>query len=153
MDEKERNTWQIILRFGFLGGVVSLYFCVIGMVETFSQRYLIGDFISVGDVLLAGGLLGGGFLAARELKNRSFPNKLFGPFGSGLIGSILLVLLVIILFGREKGVIQVSDVLKHGPAARYPTGQVAVGRRHCRQVAFEPRVLVLSNDDGLLGHP
>jgi len=70
MDEKRTTTWQIILRSGLLGGVIATYMCVIGIVETFSERLLIGSFLSLGDVMLVFGMVITGVLAARELKGK-----------------------------------------------------------------------------------
>jgi branched-chain amino acid transport system permease protein len=96
MNDNKRKAWQKILRFGLLGGVVGFYFCIIGMVETFSLRNLIGDFLSLGDVLLAGGALGAGYLTAREFSDKSNGNRIISSMGAGLVASIPLLFLVII---------------------------------------------------------
>jgi branched-chain amino acid transport system permease protein len=96
MNDNERKTWQIILRYGLLGGVVTVYFCTIGMVEMFSQRNLIGDFLSLGDVLLAAGSLGACYITAREFKDKTKTRRVLGSMGSGFVSSILLVLLAFI---------------------------------------------------------
>lgn len=97
MEGKERSTTQIISRSGFLGGAIALYMCAIGVVEAFSLRYLIGDIISLGQVMLAIGMIGAGYMAARELKNRNTSSSVGGSFLTGAISSIPLILLIFII--------------------------------------------------------
>lgn len=97
MEEKERSTTQIILRSGFIGGVIALYMCAIGIVEAFSPRYLIGDAVSLGQVLLVIGMVGAGYMAARELKNKKASSSVGGSFLAGAISSIPLILLIFII--------------------------------------------------------
>ncbi len=96
MDEKRKSTWQIILRSGLLGGAIATYLCVIGMVETFSQRFLIGSYFTLGEVLLVIGMVTAGMLAARELKDKKIGLSLGGSLLSGMVTSLPLVLLIII---------------------------------------------------------
>ncbi len=96
MDEKRTTTWQIILRSGLLGGVIATYMCVIGIVETFSERLLIGSFLSLGDVMLVFGMVITGVLAARELKGKKTYVSWGGSLLSGVITSLPLILLIII---------------------------------------------------------
>lgn len=96
MDEKRKSTWQIILRSGLLGGAIATYLIVIGMVETFSQRFLIGSYLTLGDVLLVFGMVIAGVLAARELKGKKIGVSLGGSLLSGLVASLPLILLIII---------------------------------------------------------
>jgi len=96
MDEKRKSTWQIILRSGLFGGALATYLCVIGMVETFSERLLIGSYLSLGEVLLMFGMVTAGVLAARELKGKKIGGSLGGSLLSGLITSLPLILLIII---------------------------------------------------------
>ena len=79
MDEKRRPTWQVFLRSGLFGGVISAYLCLVGIVEAFSQRFLIGSFLTLGEVLLVIGMVIAGVLTARELKDK---NKVFSAGGS-----------------------------------------------------------------------
>ena len=96
MDEKRTPTWQIILRSGLLGGVIATYMCLIGIVETFSERLLIGSFLSLGEVMLVFGMVIAGVLAARQLKGKKTYVSLGGSLLSGLFTSLPLILLIII---------------------------------------------------------
>ena len=96
MDEKQSPTWQIILRSGLIGGVIATYLCLIGMVDAFSKRPLIGDYFSLGELLLVFGMVLAGVLAARELKAKKTFISLGGSMVSGLITSLPLILLIAI---------------------------------------------------------
>ncbi len=99
MEEKQRPVWQLILRSGLLGGAIATYLCIIGIVETFSQRYLIGDFLSLGQVMLALGLVATGILAARELSKGRKSLAWIGSLLAGLVAALpLLVIIGVILF-------------------------------------------------------
>jgi hypothetical protein len=62
--------WRIIFRYGLLGGGIAFYLSAIGLTETFSQRYLIGSFLSMGQLFAAIGGVVAGVLTARTLKRR-----------------------------------------------------------------------------------
>jgi branched-chain amino acid transport system permease protein len=96
MDEKRTPTWQIILRSGLLGGGIAAYLCVIGMVETFAQRSLIGTYLSLGQVLLVFGMVTAGLLAARELRDKKTYVSWGSSLLSGLVSSLPLILLIVI---------------------------------------------------------
>jgi branched-chain amino acid transport system permease protein len=96
MDEKRKSTWQIILQSGLLGGAISTYLCVIGIVGAFSLRYLIGSYFSLGEVLLVLGMVTAGLLAARELKYKKISVAFGASLLSGLVTSLPLILLIII---------------------------------------------------------
>jgi branched-chain amino acid transport system permease protein len=96
MDEKPRPTWQVILRSGLLGGVISAYLCLVGIVEAFSQRFLIGSFLTLGEVLLVIGMLIAGVLTARDLKDKNRVFSAGGSLLSGIISALPLILLIII---------------------------------------------------------
>jgi branched-chain amino acid transport system permease protein len=107
MDEKRKSTWQIILRSGLLGAAITTYLVLIGIVSAFSQRYLIGSYLSLGEVLLVFGMVTAGVLAARELKGKNIIVSLGGSLISGLVTSLPLILIVIVtLFLVVRPVIQ-----------------------------------------------
>ncbi len=88
---------RLILRSGFIGGVTALYLTSIGMVETFSGRYLVGNLLSLGQVLLVAGLLLPGFLVARSSEEREPIQTILGSAIAGIISAIPLLLLVVII--------------------------------------------------------
>ena len=95
-------TWNTILKFGFLGGIISFYLSAIGMTETFSQRYLIGDFISMGLLFVASGGIAAGALAVHALKNdemREHTTNEMWVSGvlTGLVASIPSIILIFLI--------------------------------------------------------
>ena len=97
MEEKRIPTWQVILRSGLLGGVISTYLCIIGIVAAFSERLVVGTFISLGEVLLVVGMVIAGLLTARELKGKSTLISVVSSLLSGVVSSLPLILLIIAL--------------------------------------------------------
>ncbi len=65
LQENERFEWRYVARLGLIGGLVTLYFSAIGMVQDFSLRNLVGTFINLGMVLAVSGAIGGGYMAGR----------------------------------------------------------------------------------------
>ena len=99
---------RTLLQYGILGSVVAFYLSVIGIVQTFAQRNLIGTFISLGHVFLAIGAIGAGTLSARALQKENASNgeATVGGIIAGLISSVFLVLLTVII---QVFVVQVAD--------------------------------------------
>ncbi len=105
-NKMSQTTSRIILKFGMLGSLVAVYVSAIGMVEAFSQRSLIGDFLSLGYVILAAGPVGAGLLASRALRDRLSRGRAgLASMGSGLISSSLLLVLlgIVVLFVIRPG--------------------------------------------------
>jgi branched-chain amino acid transport system permease protein len=96
MDEKRILTWQVILRSGLLGGAIAAYLCLVGIVEAFSERFLIGSFLTLGEVMLVIGMVLAGVLTARELRDKKKLISAGGSLLSGVISSLPLILLIII---------------------------------------------------------
>jgi len=113
------------LKIGFYGGVVAVYISMVGMVETFGQRDLIKDIISLGHLLLLITTLGVGYLSARQLDQRLDPlhekgrqsiqrSQVLGNGAlAGLVVGAMMALLVIIaaLIDIRSVLVNVSPVL------------------------------------------
>ncbi len=93
--ENNKFDWRLPLRFGFLGGVTMFYFSIIGMVEVFSTRDLIGTFLNMGHLLLYGGAFATGILVVRELNKASTGQKLVSSALAGLVAAVLPAILVL----------------------------------------------------------
>ena len=90
--------WRTITQNGLLGGIVAFYLSAIGLAETFSGRYLIGTFLSTGQLFVTVGAIMAGILTARTLKEQendrdSYVSSLF----SGAISSLPLILLIFLI--------------------------------------------------------
>jgi branched-chain amino acid transport system permease protein len=89
-----RSFWQNGIKKGLIGGVTAVLLCLIGMIETFAQRDIIHEIISMGQtlLLLVGILIG--YLAAKKspLKILSLLNSAV----SGLLAGGCLLTLVLL---------------------------------------------------------
>lgn len=96
--------WTEVLRLGLLGGIVALYLCLVGLVETFGERDVIGDVIGLGHALLIFTVLGIGYVVANRItRGRVFERNansvlqiLAGTALAGLLTGGMVALLVLI---------------------------------------------------------
>ena len=89
--------WRNIFRNGLLGGGIAFYLSAIGMSETFSDRLLIGNFLSTGQLFIASGGLIAGVLTARSLKEDKRSTGFLNSILSGAISSIPLIVLIFLI--------------------------------------------------------
>jgi branched-chain amino acid transport system permease protein len=91
----DRGELRRVVRFGLLGGVAVIYVALVGMVEAFDTRYLIGGAVTLGNLLL---VLPEFFIAYVMVRPRlvggervtpSAPAALTGGAISGLLGGAL----------------------------------------------------------------
>jgi branched-chain amino acid transport system permease protein len=101
------------IRIGLIGGVVAVLLSLIGMIEAFSQRDIIGDVISMGHTLLFLIAVFIGYLTAKRTPLREPFWVLINSFTSGLMVGGLVVLLVIVghLINLRKVFINASPLL------------------------------------------
>lgn len=89
--------WNKTLRFGLLGSLAALYFSMIGMVELFSNRDLIGDFLNLGHLLLFGGMAGASLLAVRaQDESINFVSRAMVGLAAGVLSALLPSSLILI---------------------------------------------------------
>jgi branched-chain amino acid transport system permease protein len=91
-----RSIWQHGIKTGLIAGVVGVLLAMIGMVQTFSQRYIISEVISMGHTLL---LLTGvfmGYVAAKRTIPRGSGRALLNSTISGAMVGLFLALLVLL---------------------------------------------------------
>ena len=94
--EEFRTIWRYGIKSGIIGGIVLILIALIGMIEVFTQRQIIADFISMGHALyLAAGL----FICYMAAK-RTAPAKplwvISNSIFAGLTTAIFLALLIIL---------------------------------------------------------
>lgn len=93
--------WVGALKLGLLGGVIAIYLCLVGLVETFGQAAIIGDVIAFGHTLLILTAFGLGYLTARrtapaDANAGRAPYALVGATLTGLVTGSVVALLVVI---------------------------------------------------------
>ncbi len=89
-----RSVWRQGIRIGLIGGIVEVLLALVGMVEAFSQRYMISDAISMGQTLLLVVAMFTGYLSARRTTRPEPLRVLVNSLISGLILGGLMSLLV-----------------------------------------------------------
>ena len=99
---------KIPLKIGLFGGIAALYVSIVGMIETFGERDMIRDVISLGHILLFMVIMATGYIAVRALdkfinpphseekekisRTRGLVSGLF----AGIVVSVMLIILVLI---------------------------------------------------------
>lgn len=82
--ERIRSLWQQGVKVGLIGGVVALSLALMGMVETFGQRDILYNVVSMGHALL---LLTGVFMGYLAAKRTTAPAPLW-PLLNGLVSGV-----------------------------------------------------------------
>ncbi|MGD8624685.1 MAG: hypothetical protein PVF47_12830 [Anaerolineae bacterium] len=96
MEDQKQFPWKDFIQFGLLAGVVALSLSLIGMVEAFNERSIIGGVVTLGQILLFGPTIGLAYLGAQRNREASTGSRLLGGLVLGLITSLPLILLVIL---------------------------------------------------------
>jgi branched-chain amino acid transport system permease protein len=91
-----RFKWTEAVRLGIIAAVVALSLCLIGMVETFDDRDIIGGVLSLGQILLFGPAVIAGYASAQR-NSRAHPGaNLLGGLVIGVLTALPLVVLVFV---------------------------------------------------------
>ena len=133
-----KNTSQTVV-IGIYSGLVALFVCLIGMVETFGERDIIGGIISMGHTMLIIITMGSGALAVNKLTENKFmsPEKekqvplLTGILAGTTTGLIVGGMLAFFVFAAElvdmrPVLINVSPGLLEMLTLQKPASQVAL---------------------------
>lgn len=109
------SSLTIGLKTGLIGAILTVLLSLIGMVEAFSQRYIIHEIISMGHTLL---LLGGCFIAyysAKKTTSKKKPLILLNSIVAGILSSGSLILLILLgkMVNLRSVFINASPVLYH----------------------------------------
>jgi len=84
------------LLLGLLGGGISVYLSLVGMVEAFGERYIINGVITMGQVFLLGPLVMIAYMVFMRSVNLPTARRIGYSLIAGLVGGLLLSLLVLI---------------------------------------------------------
>ncbi len=124
MNIKPRDTFGKTVRIGLIGGIVSVFLCLVGIVEIFGQRSLIENLISLGHVLLFLPFLVTGYLVAKSNSEQAQTGKLkllLAGILSGLLGGGALT--IFLLLGN---LINIRAMFIHASPTLY--GMLTFGR-------------------------
>ena len=92
-----QENFKAVQKFALYGGIVTFYLVVIGIVETFAPRNLIGTFLSLGHVFLFIGAVGAGIFVGQELKEKDVKTTYVAGFLVGMMTSVSLIIFNIIV--------------------------------------------------------
>jgi branched-chain amino acid transport system permease protein len=84
------------LRIGLLFGVAAIYVCLVGVVETFRQRWIIGDVLGLGQALLFIIMIAAGYVAGRRTAGSGALRGVAGGLVAGVLVGASLDALVIV---------------------------------------------------------
>ena len=106
--KKENFLWTAT-KIGLLGGAITIYLCLVGMVETFHKRDVITDVITLGQFILLGTILVAGFMAAYRTSKIANRDGMQYKLTSGLVAGLIsgLVLSLFILLGYQVNLRQI----------------------------------------------
>jgi branched-chain amino acid transport system permease protein len=93
MQTKPSN-WKIVLQYGLIGGAVSVFVSLVGMVAAFDQRYIIANGITFGQITLFAPILLVSYMSIRTTASSSKSKVVLSGMLTGAIGGLLLALLV-----------------------------------------------------------
>jgi branched-chain amino acid transport system permease protein len=91
-----RYNWAEAVRLGLIASVVALSLCLIGMVETFDDRDIIGGVLSLGQIFLFGPAALTGYVSAQRNRHARAGAVLLGGLAIGLLAALPLVVLVFV---------------------------------------------------------
>ena len=96
MHTKPATVIQTSVRFGVIGGGAAVLFSLVGMVEVFGQRTIIGGVVSMGQAFLAVTMLLSAFAAARPFSTVS-PRAMLaaGALTGAIVGALLAALVLL----------------------------------------------------------
>ena len=91
--KKENYIWNAV-KTGLLGGAISLFICLLGMVEVFSKRDVIEKTITLGQFVLLATAVSMGYIASRRTSSLFNKNKPVFNLTAGLVAGLFTGLLI-----------------------------------------------------------
>src|SRR5512138_1355685 len=88
MMKKENFLWTAV-KIGLLGGAITLFMSLVGMVEVFNKRDVIEDVITLGQFILLATIVIAGFMAAYRTSKIEGKNTAINQLISGLIAGLV----------------------------------------------------------------
>lgn len=97
MNKMQSSNWFLAFQMGLIGGVAAILLSLVGMVEEFAKRDIVGGIIEMGQTLLLMVLLTTGYFAARRsASSRSFLKLIEGALAGATVGLCLWLLVQLI---------------------------------------------------------
>ena len=97
---KKKNFLWTAVQIGLLGGAITVFICLLGMMEVFSKRAVIEKVINLGQFVLLVTIVATGFVASRRTSRPAGENQpvlnLTAGLVAGLVAGLILALFVVI---------------------------------------------------------
>ncbi len=88
--------WKQVARAGLISGAIAVLLSLVGMVEAFSERYIVSGIFTMGQVLFLAPILIMVYAALRRMTPQPAPTVLLTGLLGGLLGGAVLATLVLI---------------------------------------------------------
>ena len=113
MQERVHFDWREVTKLGLLSGLAALFVCLVGMIDTFGEKDVIGGLVSQGQMLLILIWFGFGYLVNRRVPGGSQSQTISGGALVGAITSGMLIVLVLIAepFNLRSVLVEASPAL------------------------------------------
>jgi branched-chain amino acid transport system permease protein len=113
MKSQTQHFWQRALRTGLIGGGVAVLFSLVGMVEAFEARGIVGGVLSLSHTFLAGTIVWGAYAAARQVMPQDRRAVLLSGAVAGTAAGTMLAVLIVVntLVNLREVFINASDGL------------------------------------------
>jgi branched-chain amino acid transport system permease protein len=76
------------INMGLIAGAIALSLSMIGVIDSFNQRFIITDYLTLGQLLLFGTALLAGFLAVNQLNDTPIPTRLLHGGLAGVLSAV-----------------------------------------------------------------
>jgi branched-chain amino acid transport system permease protein len=96
MAEKQGSIWKIAVAAGLIAGGVSLLLALVGMVEAFTETYIINGVFTMGQLMLLTPLLVAGYSSIQRVENRTVGKSLLAGALAGAFGGLVLTILLLV---------------------------------------------------------
>jgi len=98
MDQAQKSNWQYVAQIGLIAGIVALYTCAVGMVETFNDREVVRDAFTLGQVLLFAPPIIAAFYVASRTRKQGVTNPATHITNGVIIGAAAAFPLLLLIF-------------------------------------------------------
>lgn len=96
MTSETSSPWRQLITTGIIGGGVSVYLCLVGMVEGFGDRYIISGLLTMGQVFLLAPIFLLTIMAVRKSQEQGIGQTIFKGLVAGFFGGLVLAIFLVI---------------------------------------------------------
>jgi branched-chain amino acid transport system permease protein len=94
MQNNNSYDWKKVVSNGLIGGGISVLLCLIGMILSFDELFIVNGIVTMGQILLFAFIFLFSYLAANQITESNWGGRLAAGILSSLIGGVILAILV-----------------------------------------------------------